>query len=639
MKKIIHIFVFLILYVTKINASHIVGGSISYICLGNNTYEFTVNIYRDCLPPEQGGGNPAALQSDNPAFITIYRGTSFFSFDSIYASSSFNIPPNFSNDCVNNPPATCLNRLQFKFIKVLPQSPNNYTVLYQRCCRNETVNNLVNPGNTGASYSCTVPGTLSPCNSSAEFKNYPPQIICVNNPFVYDHSATDPDSDSLVYYFCNALRGGDPSDPKPINIGGNIPNITPVQYRTPYTSLNPLGGNPILAIDSKTGIITGTPNILGRFVVNVCCDEYRNGVKINTNSREFQFVVTNCSKAVVANIPQFSSEPNTYIVNCKDYTVNFKNISTGGFEYDWDFGVPGIGTDISKDFEPTYTYPDTGTYVVTLKVNYGSTCPDSIKRIVKIYPTFDADFDYIGQLCPNFPIQFNDKSTSSLLMPNKWSWNFDDGNTSDVQNPTHAFSNVGKDYIVTLIAGNSYGCLDTSQKTLKIPKVNVFAGNDTVIVKDLPFQFNGTGAVNYTWSPGNNMDNPNIYNPIVTFTNTGIYDFLLTGITSNGCTGTDDIKITVADEPYIIVPNAFSPNGDGLNDILKILSAGFKKLKTFKIYNRWGALVYSTTDFRKGWDGTFNGKDCEIGTYFWLAEAVDIADRTKMIKGDIILVR
>src|SRR5690606_11039305 len=124
----------------------------------------------------------------------------------------------------------------------------------------------------------------------------------------------------------------------------------------------------------------------GRFVVTVCCHEWRNGAIINTVKRDFQFEITNCSKAVVANIPQYSEEFNTYIVNCTDHTVFFENKSSGGFTYDWDFGDPTTTSDVSTDFQPSYTYPDTGTYVVKLVVNKGSTCPDSIVRFVKVFP-------------------------------------------------------------------------------------------------------------------------------------------------------------------------------------------------------------------------------------------------------------
>lgn len=257
----------LIFLLSTAKASHVVGGDITYTCLGNNTYEFFVSLYRDCLPPSQGGGNPAALESDNPAFISIYNGNTFFSFDSIYFYDRENINPDFSNDCVNNPPATCINRIRFRFVKQLPASAQPYTLLMQRCCRNETINNILIPGTTGATYYCTIPPGI--CNNSADFNNLPPQIICINNPFIYDHSATDADGDSLSYEFCDAMKGGDPNDPKPVITTNQLPGLVPVNYRTPYSAGQPMAGNPVVKIDPVTGVITGTPNIQGRFVVNV----------------------------------------------------------------------------------------------------------------------------------------------------------------------------------------------------------------------------------------------------------------------------------------------------------------------------------------------------------------------------------
>ncbi|MBL7755545.1 MAG: gliding motility-associated C-terminal domain-containing protein [Chitinophagaceae bacterium] len=637
MKQVI-LFIILSLMAFSGRSSHIVGGEVTYICLGNNVYEFTINIYRDCLPPSQGGGNPAALLSDDPAYISIYNNNLYYSFDSLYASNSFQIPVNFANDCINNIPNTCINRLQFKLIKYLAPSSTPYQVVYQRCCRNETINNISNPGTTGATYMCTVPpGT---CNNSAAYINYPPQIICVNNPFVYDHSAIDPDADSLSYEFCESLKGADPNDPKPLNIGGFIPPIASVNYRSPFSSVIPMGGNPILQIDPQTGVITGTPNIQGRFVVAVCCKEWRAGQVINTVTREFQFVVTNCSKAVVANIPKFSEEPNTYIINCKDKTVNFVNQSTGGFKYFWDFGVEGINTDTSDLFQPTYTYPDSGTYLVKLVVNRGTTCPDSITRIVKIYPTFNAAFDYKGNLCPNEPINFTDKSVSSYAPVSFWSWTFGDNSGAQIQNPTHVYTNPDpNDYVVTLIAGNSFGCRDTSSQVLKIPGVRVFAGNDTVIVKENTIQLNGTGALTYSWSPPDFLSDASIANPTAYYADTGRHTYVLQGITENGCVGYDTINIIVAMGPYVTLPNAFTPNSDGNNDIFRILAAGYKKLNSFKIYNRWGELVFATTSFNKGWDGRSGGRDCEIGVYFWILNATDLNGTSRTVKGDVTLLR
>ncbi len=637
MKKIFSI----LLVLASLNsfASHIVGGEIIDTCLGNNIYRFTFNMYRDCLPPSQGGGSPTALMDDDPAFLTIFVGNQFFSFDSVYASSSLIVPVNFNNDCINNPPATCINRLQFILFKQLPPSNLPYTLICQRCCRNGSLNNIINPGATGASYTCTIPPSPIVCNNSAIYKNYPPQIICINNPFVYDHSATDTDGDSLTYEFCNAIEGGDQNVPKPILIGGSLPALQNVSYSSPFSAQNPLGGNPILQIDPLTGIITGTPNIQGRFVVNVCCSEWRNGALINVVKREFQFVVTNCSKAVVANIPQYSSEPNTYIVSCKSNTVHFVNQSTGGFKYFWDFGVAGTSADTSILFEPTFTYPDTGTYIVKLIVNKETNCRDSISRIVKVYPNFKADFSYTGLLCPDLPISFLDKSTSTLSAPNYWSWNFGDGGTSNLQNPTNTYPNDGKDNLVTLVSGNSYGCRDTTSALLKIPVVSIFAGNDTVIVKNEQIKFKATGASSFTWTPSNYLDNPNVYNPIGSYPDVGTNTYIVQGTTVNGCVGYDTITVYVSEGPYITLPNAFTPNNDGNNDFFRILASGFKKLNTFKVYNRWGQLVFSTTYFRKGWDGRFNGRDCEVGTYYWVVTATDLEDKEKMIKGDVSLIR
>src|SRR5690606_12810518 len=152
------------------------------------------------------------------------------------------------------------------------------------------------------------------------------------------------------------------------------PPHQPVPYIPPYTAQVPITGVPHMSIDPVTGILSGTPTNTGRFVITICVDEWRDGEVINTLRRDLQFVITNCSKAVYAHIRELKDLPNTYVVECRSYTVNFRNLSAGGFSYFWDFGVGGA---TSTDFQPTFTYPDTGTYKVTLIVNPGTTCEDS----------------------------------------------------------------------------------------------------------------------------------------------------------------------------------------------------------------------------------------------------------------------
>lgn len=401
-------FILLSLSFSAAKASHIVGGEVTYQYISDSftadthlpyhKYLVSLVIYEDCQ-----NGQPMAIAEDNPAWLGVFDGLGrIVEMDTgdnavccgIRFSSAITVPANFSNACVSKIPITCLTKKTFTKIYALPYNTTGYIVAYQRCCRNNATINIVAPGTNGATYFCTIPPAVY-INSSAVFKNYPPQIICLNNPLFYDHSATDADGDSLSYEFCAASTGASSADIKP---PPSPPDVLPpvyydsVTYFAPFNSRNPMTGYPQIQIDPATGLITGTPNRVGRYLVTVCCHEWRRGVMINTVKREFQFVVTACTKVVIANIPQYSTDPNTYIVDCEDYRVHFVNTSSGGFAYHWDFGIEGSLTDTSNDYEPDFVYPDTGTYTVKLIVNPGSTCPDSIFRLVKIYPKFRAAF-------------------------------------------------------------------------------------------------------------------------------------------------------------------------------------------------------------------------------------------------------
>jgi len=616
-------------------ASHMIGGDVTYKCLGGNSFEITITLFQDCLY-----GEPGALSQDNPAFYSIFSGTNLVRADSVYALSTEIVDPNFSNACINNYPNTCMRKQVFRFNQTLPPTNTGYTIVYERCCRNASINNIITPGNVGVTYFATIPPfTSGTCpNNSAVFKNFPPQIICALNPLVYDFSATDPDNDSLSYRLCSARPGGSTTDAKPYGSAMDpTPGNNSVDYLPPYSAAVPMSGVPPLQINPVTGLMTGTPNTIGRFVVTVCVDEWRNGVVINTVSRDVQFVVTNCSKAVVANIPELADEPNTYTVECKSHTVHFVNQSTGGFSYLWEFGVPGA---TSTEFEPTFTYPDTGTYVVRLTVNAGSTCPDSISRLVKIYPEFHTDFDWTGKLCPGLPIQFNDHSTATYPPIVKWDWSFGDGGTSTDQNPVHIYARPGGPQQVTLSSKSRLGCRDVVTKTLPMPYFDPFAGNDTIVVLGYPYTLNGTGSQFYQWIPSDYLSNPNIANPSVAFPDTGHYTYVLQGTSEEGCSANDTITIWVVTYGQIFVPNAFSPNGDGVNDFLAPRIVGYSRINYFRIFNRYGQQVYGTVnDNYPAWDGRQNGKVADVGTYFWVLNAT-AADGTKVTKkGDVTLIR
>ncbi len=628
-------------------ATHIVGGGITYECLGTVPngirYRIEVEIYQDCL-----NGIPEARAEDIPAYIGIfdnngvlYRRDSIGNFSQGSVDSVL-VPPNFKNECVNNPPRLCLKKLTFSKVYTLPTNSIGYRVMYVRCCRNEAIINLNNPGQVGATFFCNIPASAEAnCNNSAYFKNYPPQIICVNNPLVYDHSAIDTDGDSISYELCDAYPGGTTTAPKPWPTGQLPRPITQISqsppsygYKAGFSPAKPMGGNPMVQINPATGVITGTPNLQGRFVVSVCAHEWRNGVRINTVRREFQFTVTNCSKAVIADIPQFSDEYNTYLVSCKSKTIKFLNKSSGGFSYNWSFGTG----DVSTEFEPTYTYPDTGIYTVKLVVNQGSTCPDSISRFVKVFPDYTAGYEVAGLYCPNAPIQFTDRSEATYKPVVKWEWDFGDGTASGEQNPEHTYGQGG-DYAVKLVSTSIKGCKDTAVQNVSIDRFIPFAGNDTIIVKGESIYFNATGGSVFEWSPGNNLSTVSAPNPVGFYPDTGRYNYNVYIRSPRGCEGNDSIRVWVVGQGSLFIPSAFTPNGDGTNDLLRPLSVGYSAYNYFRVFNRWGELVFDTKRIGDGWDGYYKGRKADIGTYFWLLSAIDKDGVTHQKKGDATLIR
>jgi len=299
-------------------ARHIIGGEMTYKCLGNGDYEIEMQVYRDTL----GGG----ADFDSPAFISIYRcGTNLdcSTLDQGDQNTAFGVPlfsqrPVLPNDLLcleGDPPGVEEGLYRFKlsdFGISLEQSSDSYFIVYQRCCRNIGINNIRNADDRGSTFYVEItPLAQQECNSSPVFNNFPDLVICQNFETLFDHSATDPDGDSLVYYFAKPLDGGgndtrfmpnsctgsSPIPPCPPN-ANSAPFFTELTYTGPlFHETFPLGKsdvggvNTTISIDSMTGIISGIPSIAGLFVVTVVVEEYRDSILLSTIRRDFQYTV------------------------------------------------------------------------------------------------------------------------------------------------------------------------------------------------------------------------------------------------------------------------------------------------------------------------------------------------------------
>ncbi len=199
-----------------------------------------------------------------------------------------------------------------------------------------------------------------------------------------------------------------------------------------------------------------------------------------------------------------------------------------------------------------------------------------------------------------------------------------------------------------LAASDTLGCpkiVKDSVLITVIPVVKVFAGRDTAIVKNQPLQLmakvNFDNGINYLWSPSTGLSSTTIANPIAILNiNTDSIKYKVRATIPEGCFGEDEIIVRVfTTEPDIFVPTAFTPNKDGKNDLLKPTCVGISQLDYFRIYNRWGQLLFETKDPERGWDGSINGAEQSSGTFVFMAKGTDYTGKIIVKNGTVVLIR
>lgn len=193
----------------------------------------------------------------------------------------------------------------------------------------------------------------------------------------------------------------------------------------------------------------------------------------------------------------------------------------------------------------------------------------------------------------------------------------------------------------TLTVSDTLGCpkaVDTTLLLTVVPPVQAFAGNDTIITIGQQFQLHATGGDKYEWTPAVGLSNSNIPDPIVIGTKDVVYS-LKVSVLPEGCYDNDAISVRYIKGPEVYVPTAFTPNNDGMNDIFRPMPVGVTQINYFRVYNRWGQLIYQTTAYMQGWDGTYNGKPAVQGAYVWTVQAKDFKGNEIVKKGTVTLVR
>lgn len=330
----------------------------------------------------------------------------------------------------------------------------------------------------------------------------------------------------------------------------------------------------------------------------------------------------------VVDFVSLTAMPDTTI--CQGDTIHLR-ATTDGLQFLWS---PAANLDDPTAPSPVATTVNTTTYQLIARIG-SCTATDQLIVTAVPYPVANAGGD--TTICYNSFAQLHGSVTG-----NQFSWSPGTGlNDSGILNPV-ATINTTTSYVLS--SRDNKGCPKPGKDTIVVtvlPMIIPFAANDTAVVIGQPLQFNATGGVHYTWIPNTFLNNPTIANPV------GIYDATIDSIrykvliaNEAGCLDSASILVKVfKTNPYVFVPSGFTPNYDGKNDEIRPIAVGVKRIEYFRIYNRWGQLVFNTTVNGKGWDGKINGVPQGSATFVWMVKAIDYLDKPIFLKGTVILIR
>lgn len=471
------LFVFAVAFICiDLSATHIVGGNMTYRKVGPDLYEITFTMRRDCEL-----GSPEA-QFDDPAVVAIYGATGGLQFNlgnfgkiSMPYMADDTLNTFIMSDCGFEGAQVCVHETRYIQTVRLPYRAGGYILAYQRCCRNSSLNNVLDPLSTGATYTVSIgEDALLNDNSSPVFKQWPDVYICANEELVFDHGAIDADGDSLVYSLCVPRTGATPDRPKPQP--ASAPPYDPIEFQPPYSLDNLMGGTP-LRIDPNTGELTAEPNTVGQFVVGICVEEYRDGVLIGTVNRDFQYNVRVCSDPPTAD---FSSPA----ANCEGLTIPFTNESISTTAFQWNFNYPDTDPAfISTDTDPVFTFPQTGSYQVELiAIRNSDQCSDTLIRTVNVFDAdYIADFSTVVSECAedgSVDVTLTDQSTISVSGVNTidWNWTLVQGMDTVRLAGEEITINLDQDsFLVLLEVEADNGCISQVERSVDFDDIRLIA--------------------------------------------------------------------------------------------------------------------------------------------------------------------
>jgi len=548
------VFIVGLLSTFNVNASHAVGIDLSYICLGGNQYEFTVSLYRDC----DGISAPTSINVDIGSASCGINSSVSLSQTSMQEVSQI-CATSLSNTTCNGGTLPGIEQYVYTGTFSMPAQCSDWVTSYSLCCRNAGITNLTSPSNQNLYVEAHIDNTGGNCNSSAQFTSLPVPYICVNQVFSYNHSAVDPDGNTLVYTLIDPLTGAG----------------SPISHTGGTSATNPISAGGTFTFDANTGQMQFTPDIQQQAVVTVLIEEYNGATLVGSTMRDLQVVVLNCTNnaptvsGIDGSLTDFdygvcSESPFCFDIFSLDLDAGQNTSMT------WNNAIPGATFTVSGSplqigtFCWTPQASDVGTHYFTVTVEDDAcqipginTYTYQIDVTLGTDPAPDAGPDQT--VCAGELVNL----TASAPGATSYDWEPDIGFSCDnCLNPSFTASTSN---IYTFTATYPSGCVRSDDVTIFVdpdPTVSIFPPTAEICSgSSVAFTASSAAGNTFQWSTG---DNTASTNP----SPGGNTTYTVTVTNALGCIETATASVTVSPPPPVEVCNNIyvTTSGGGTGD-------------------------------------------------------------------------
>jgi gliding motility-associated-like protein len=550
--KILITFLIIVFSFTNFFASHVPGGNITYECVGPNQFVVTLTFFEDC---------GTAFEGPNAANITLTD-------DCGYNVGAIQLPNVVYQEEVSQ---LCSSQLPFSecnggtlpgiYMHVwqdtitLPGTCDSWTFSYSNCCRNESTN-LVGVS-SNYYYETILNSSTAPCNTSPSVTTQMIPYVCVNQPLVYNLGVYEPDGNTMVYTLVNAVTAS----------GVSVP------YQPGYSGAVPMNG---MTINSVTGDLNFTPNIVGNFVVAVLVEEFdSNGDLVGSLVQDFQFEVINCpantNPVEPAGITNYTGDGSLIAPNeismcggdsfCFDITFTDLNSTDSIFiDSNIDLALPGATVT-----QTSWQSPATAEVCWVASNNVASPTSVVFSARDNACPIFGMSFYPIivrviesTTIGPDQTLCAGDSASILAEGGTEFQWEalpggdtIIVGNTFSCDTCTSVFATPSITTTYAVVSDLGGGCVNTDTMTVNVVPDFAYTLTQSAATSCIGHEIqleatpNIPGTYVYTWSPSDDLDNPTISNPIFTPSTSGTFEYYVEILGPTGCVKYDTILINV----------------------------------------------------------------------------------------------